>query len=553
MSDTSPTSSISPPLRAAQRLRAATSGLGLQGRVVFCFVALLTLSLGATVYMFVRHTRGQLSDLMGVQARQMAASLALAKEQSVGLRHREDLARIGRELIKSRNVLFVAFLDDEANPISVASRDPDVDLKNVCEVKSSTSLLLRVREARSALFGDYVETVAPVLSDGGGESRLLGYVAVGVSQEGEAARLGEITRAVVVIALLTLALSIMVASVLVHRLFLPIRTLVAATHKIISGDLDTRVELDRTDAIGALARAFNEMVMWVKQQQRDLAAVNQKLLESNRDLEEKVAQRTAQLETANSRLSSEIAEKEAFLRAVSHDLNAPLRNIDGLATMLLARHSEKLDPDIVHRLERIKKNVELQSGLIAELLELSRIKSRRGKLELVDLEALIGDLREMFAEDLRARSIELIIEGPLPVLECERARMGQVFQNLIDNAIKYMGPASGRPREIRIGCEVKLTEAEFFVRDTGIGIDPEDIERVFQVFRRGKNSMEAQVEGKGVGLASVRSIIETYNGRIWVESKLGEGSTFRFTINGKYVPSAGKAQRATPAMRATAA
>jgi len=108
-----------------------------------------------------------------------------------------------------------------------------------------------------------------------------------------------------------------------------------------------------------------------------------------------------------------------------------------------------------------------------------------------------------------------------------------VFQNLIDNAIKYMG--EGANRRIHVGCKVGKAEAEFYVSDTGIGIDPEDIDKVFFVFRRGKNC-GANTTGKGVGLASVKSIIETYNGRIWVESQLGTGTTFRFTINGKYVP-----------------
>ncbi|HQY89727.1 MAG TPA: ATP-binding protein, partial [Tepidisphaeraceae bacterium] len=110
----------------------------------------------------------------------------------------------------------------------------------------------------------------------------------------------------------------------------------------------------------------------------------------------------------------------------------------------------------------------------------------------------------------------------------------QIFQNLIDNAIKYMGD---RPvREIHVGCRVTTSEAEFWVRDTGIGIHPEDVDKVFFVFRRGRGESTQKVSGKGVGLASVKSIIETYSGRIWVESVLGEGTSFKFSINGKYVP-----------------
>jgi signal transduction histidine kinase len=268
------------------------------------------------------------------------------------------------------------------------------------------------------------------------------------------------------------------------------------------------------------------MVQHVKVQRQELA-------EANRDLEDKVQQRTAQLEMANNRLSSEIAEKEDFLRAVSHDLNAPLRNISGMATMLLMKSRDKFDAEIIHRLERIQKNVEAETDLIAELLELSRIKTRRQKMEPVDVNQLISDIGDVLENDLRSKGIDLVVDNPLPVVQCERARLRQVFQNLIDNAIKYMGDKPGKA--IHVGCNVRVTETEFYVRDTGIGIDPEDLSKVFFVFRRGKNTAACNVPGKGVGLASVKSIIETYNGTIWVESRLGVGSTFRFTLNGKFV------------------
>lgn len=529
----------SPPRRhRARRFLAATGGLGLQGRVIFCFFALLTLALGATVYVYVKHTHEQVSDLMGEQAQQLSAALALANERPVRLGKPDELDRIGRELIKSRNVMFVAFFDAEGRPLSISSRDPDLDRKVVASPRAiSPSSLMQARQAESHLFGRYVETVAPVLSTEFGESRLVGYAAVGLSQEVEGARLRQITKVVVVIAVLALALSILVGWALVHRLFQPIRALEAATHQIISGDLDTRVDVARTDVIGRLARAFNEMVTWVKAQQRDLATANRRLLDANRDLEAKVAQRTAQLEAANGRLSEEIAEKEAFLRTVSHDLSAPLRNIDGMATMLLMKHRGRLDEDVVHRLERIKKNVEHESSLIAELLELSRIKTRRQKVERVDVEALVRQVRDLFEEDLRSRQVELVVQGPLPAIDGERARLRQVFQNLIDNAVKYMGdPVPGQARRICVGCRLGEGEAEFFVSDTGIGIDADDLDKVFVVFRRGKNTSAGGVPGKGVGLASVRSIVETYGGRIWVESQPGRGSTFRFTINGRHVP-----------------
>jgi signal transduction histidine kinase len=307
---------------------------------------------------------------------------------------------------------------------------------------------------------------------------------------------------------------------LVHKFFHPVRELIDAANRIAAGDLSARISVHRTDLISTLARSFNAMADHVKLQ--------------HETLESRIRERTAQLEAANHRLQLESREKEDFLRAVSHDLTAPLRNISGMATMLLMKHRDKFSDDIVHRLERIQKNVAVETDLIGELLELSRIRTRRQKMELIDPATLVHELAGLFEDDLRKRSIHLTVEGSFPSLLFERPRLRQVFQNLIDNAIKYMG--DGSQREIRVGFNRHDTGlCEFYVCDTGIGIDPEDLGKIFFVFRRGKNSAAQNVPGKGVGLASVKSILETYGGSIRVESQLRKGSSFYFTLDPQYL------------------
>ena len=320
--------------------------------------------------------------------------------------------------------------------------------------------------------------------------------------------------------------------VLVHRAYRPISRLAKAARNVAAGEFTT-VDIRRSDALGTLADAYNDMVLQLSQQKGRTDDVEQQLRKSNASLEKKVAQRTAEIEAATTRLSSEISEKEDFLRAVSHDLNAPLRNIDGMVTMLLRKHQTSLPEEVIQRLDRIKHNVRVETDLIQELLDLSRIKSQREMMENVNVQDLVEELRLTFDNDLRDHGIDLIIETRLPIIRGERNRIRQVLQNLIDNAIKYMG--SSIEPQIRVGCLLKRDEAEFYVRDTGIGIKPEDMEKVFYVFRRGSN--HGQVGGKGVGLASVKSIVEMYLGTIWVESRPGSGSTFRFTINGSFLQS----------------
>jgi signal transduction histidine kinase len=569
--------------------RRLSAAIGIQGKLMLCFFTLLSVGLGISCWMFASHAAEQLSDVMGEQARQLSSALALSSEDDIRSHNTAELRRVAQDLIKSRNILFVGFLDAESKPLMLASRDLNFGAGDLIRTKEDIESLMQVRDRTSALFGDYVEVVAPILSnpappvrsweaDGAPSDdmlmsasgvpanaipgqRLLGYVAVGVSQAREVAQIRRTNIMIAGLGGVIVLLSVPLGYVLIYRVFLPIRELVSATQQIIAGDLDTRVAFHRPDVIGTLARSFNEMVIWVKKEQQQLAAANAMLADANRDLEAKVVQRTAQLEAANQRLSSEIAEKEDFLRAVSHDLNAPLRNIAGMASMLLLKYRERLDEDVAHRLGRIQKNVEVEMELIGELLELSRIKTRRQQMEHVELSGLVAELREMFENDLNTRGIQLIVDTPLPVVECERARMRQVFQNLIDNAIKYMGEGAtnvaptepsgsaagssvGRSscplpsREIHIGCALRVTEAEFYVRDTGMGIEPEDLDKIFYVFRRGKGQQVQSVVGRGVGLATVKSIIETCNGKIWVDSRAGHGSTFRFTINGRHVPAA---------------
>ncbi|MDB5323446.1 MAG: putative two-component system sensor histidine kinase [Phycisphaerales bacterium] len=548
--------------------------LGLQGKLISAFMLILSVALGSTCWLFVSQSNSRLEDIMGEQARQISSALALASKPSLAANDATELRTIGQDLLKSRNILFVAFLDHTGAPIAMSSRDPDFSWDSLPFLKHRTMALMQVYQETAPVLGRYAVVTAPVLNvsspmsghdvpttltPGAPEAgtKLLGYVSVGISQASEEAQIRKINYWAVLLGIAVAIVSLPFSYLLVHRIFLPIRELVTASRRISAGDLDTSVAVDRPDIIGELARAFNDMVLKVKQQQdelndanQSLAEANVKLAEANEGLEAKVVERTTELEVANKRLSSEITEKEDFLRAVSHDLNAPLRNIDGMTTMLLMKHREKFDEDVVHRLERIQKNVKMETDLISELLELSRIKTRRQKMEIVDIRALVQDLTGIFEDDLRSRRIQILIDTELPLIHGEKSRLRQIFQNLIDNAIKYMG--DGLTRQIRIGCNVRPQEAEFYVSDTGIGIEADEMSKVFVIFRRGRNTVAQNVAGKGVGLASVKSIIETYNGAIWVQSQVGQGSTFRFTIDGRHV-SSGKPKTAWPGGTAAAA
>jgi signal transduction histidine kinase len=524
------------------RRRESRRTRGVQGNLILAFSGLLMVALATTSWLFVKNSRHALADVMGEQARQIAQTLAMGTADPYAAKDVGQLNKLGRDLLHSRNIVLVAFHDPIGAPLAMNCRDPDLTLQRWQVMPGSqpnTQNLMQVQPRTIGSLGEFLQITAPVMATAGAQARthLLGYLTIGLSQSKEQALLQRVTLMGVGMGCVIFLLSLPLASGLVHRIFLPIRQLAEAANRIAAGDYGVQVATDRPDEIGVLARSFNEMALRIEEHQ-------QALKEANRDLETKVQVRTGELESSNKRLSAEIAEKEDFLRAVSHDLNAPLRNIGGMAGMLLLKNRQQFTAEIIHRLERIQKNVEVETDLISELLELSRIKTRRQKMEPVDLNEMVQDVAGIFEQDLKEKEISLHIEDSLPMLSCEKARLRQVFQNLIDNAIKYMG--TGSLREIRIGCQLKSGEAEFYVRDTGIGIDKDDIAKVFYVFRRGRNSAEMKVAGKGVGLASVKSIIETYDGRIWVESDVGRGSAFRFTIPARFVPALAGEGRSGP-------
>ena len=313
-----------------------------------------------------------------------------------------------------------------------------------------------------------------------------------------------------------------------YRLFRPVRQLNAATKQLSNGAIETKVHIHGDHVLAELAENFNHMAEVVNTQRRELLAANS-------SLEATVHMRTAQLEAANEQLSSEISEKDDFLRAVSHDLGAPLRNIDGLLSLLLKDQS-KLPADAVDRLQRVGRNSRHAMDLIGELLTLAQVKRQVPTFTDVDLTPIADAVGELFNHELVNQKIDLIIQRPLPVIRGDALRIRQALQNLVDNAIKYMGPPRpDAPRQIIISGGDAAGGVYLSVADTGMGIAHADQAKIFCVFRRGTTPSVAAIPGRGVGLSWVKSVAELHGGTIRLCSEPGAGSTFRLFFPSKPV------------------
>lgn len=320
------------------------------------------------------------------------------------------------------------------------------------------------------------------------------------------------------VALLACLMAMPVTIVGVGRLTRPIRRITRATLQLASGRHAGLLTTERRDEIGLLTHAFNEMSLRLYQARQELMAANERL-------EDDVRQRTGQLEEANRRLQQEIDTKNEFLRSVSHDLSAPLRNIGGMIAMIERRFKQNLPAEVIQRLDRITVNVQAQHRMLEDLLTLSRIRTRPGTPQRVPLGDLIRDVVATFEHDLAERNITCEVDGGWPTLLIEPNLVCQIVQNLIDNAIKYMGDA--KPRRITIThAQTDPGWFELAVADTGPGIPAQEQDKVFKIFQRGSAAARHEIEGRGIGLPSVLAAAERWGGTVVLKSAPGQGSQF---------------------------
>ncbi|MDZ8259096.1 AAA family ATPase [Nostoc sp. ChiQUE01b] len=251
-----------------------------------------------------------------------------------------------------------------------------------------------------------------------------------------------------------------------------------------------------------------------------LKAVEAEVRQLNAELEERVIQRTEQLQAANKAL-------EAFSYSVSHDLRAPLRAIVGFARMMQEDYGEQLDAEGNRYLKIVRENAKRMGELIDDLLNLSRLDRKEMSRQPVLPNDIIQHVLSDLAPDLQGRQIEFAI-ADLPICQADPSLLKQVWINLLSNAIKYTRYKS--PAYIQVGYEVMNGEGVYFIRDNGAGFDMRYADNLFGVFQR--LHREQEFAGTGIGLAIVQRIIQRHSGRIWAEAAIDQGATFYFTLQG---------------------
>jgi len=263
----------------------------------------------------------------------------------------------------------------------------------------------------------------------------------------------------------------------------------------------------------------------------DNARLFEKTWRSQQELEIKVEERTRQLSQALDEVGKVSKRKSDFISSVSHELRTPLTSIKGYAAILLAGKLGAVPEEIRIRLEKINRHSDELVHMVNDLLDISRIESGKVnmKLEAVELKYIAEKVADLLSEQLKAKNIAFStsIADDCQRILADRGQIERVFINLIGNALKFT-PENGK---ININAFRSGRQIQIDVSDTGFGI-PEDAQgKLFQEFFRVENTINQEVKGTGLGLALAKHIVEAHQGRIWVRSKLSEGSTFSFTLN----------------------
>lgn len=251
---------------------------------------------------------------------------------------------------------------------------------------------------------------------------------------------------------------------------------------------------------------------------------------SHQELEIKVKERTKELSEALEEIKIVTKRKSDFVSAVAHELRTPLTSIKGYAVLLSAGKLGEISPGVKQRLEKINKHSDSLTQLINNILDISRIESGKQemKIETVNIRELLDSLADLFAPQLKEKQLSFAcdVSGDIASFPADKDQLKRVFINLVGNALKYTPPNG----TITIRVATKGRMAQIDVADTGIGIAPQNLTKIFEEFYREDTEANQSIKGTGLGMSLVKYIVEAHKGKIWVQSKLQSGTTVSFTL-----------------------
>lgn len=438
--------------------------------------------LGYEAYVYQTSTIEKLSIIGRMISANSTASLAFHNS--------EDAVEVLSAVANEPNVVQAALFDSENQ---VFATFPDSTEKNI--------LMSQARIQNYRFADGYFQGTQPVMLEG----KQIGALYLKYYVKELYVRVGVFAIVVILVTALSWWLAFLLSRNLQRNISTPVLALASAARVVTERkDYSTRVAKYGNDELGYLTDSFNNM----------LAEAG----EFAHQLEEKVKERTLQLQTLNNEL-------ESFSYSVSHDLRAPLRAVNGYATMLKEDYGDKIDSEGNRFIDSIIEDAGRMGTLIDDLLAFSRTGRKELVMQEVDMNALVNLCLQELNQEFSLQKYK-IVTGDLPRCNGDHSLLRQVWINVIGNAVKYSSKCEHPV--IHIGCSEEPHEYIYKVSDNGVGFDMKYVHKLFGVFQRLHS--EQEFEGTGIGLALVHRIVSKHRGRTWAESVLGEGATIYFSI-----------------------
>ncbi len=504
----------------------------------YLLVSVLVFAVGGVLSSyFVRQLRDTVHSGLEQRARALAGNLARNSEYGVLLRSRELLEGPIRSLLVDDMILGVAVADMEGNLLARIGRPgqtlPDTIAPSESHEVRTVSVPGRsMFEVEAPVYTGEAQAATGGLAGAKGtpaSRRRIGtaYLLVSYAEAETAAHRLSLTA--LVITGIMVGVCLLGGIFFVRRIVNPLVALEAGTRRLGQGELNFRVSVRGRDEIGRLATSFNAMAS-------ELQKNRQALDGHNRNLEQKVAEKTQILSLANRRLEEMNRLKSEFLANMSHELRTPLNAILGFTDLMIDGQVGTINAQQERYLQTVYTSGQHLLSLINSILDLSKIEA--GKMELFPEEFYVRDVVDFslsLVGPLASRkkvTLEKAVAVDVKTLIADQTKVQQILHNLLSNAVKFT------PENGRVGVVVTQDQhgVLFAIADSGVGIAPEDQRRIFKAFTQADASYTRRFEGTGLGLALVDHYVRMHRGKVWVESEVGKGSTFYVRLPRKEAP-----------------